>query len=192
MKEFLGLIAVILGFVGFYPYFRDIFRGKTKPHLFTYLIWSIVTALAFLGQWTSGGGPGAWTTGTMEVLTVFVLILSFKYGTEDVTKTDVVFLVVALGAIIPWWLMHDPTLSVIIATIIDVCAFFPTIRKTYNDPSSETLTTWVLNILRHSLSILALTNLLLVTYIYPAALAIMNVVVVAVIVGRKGRVKASI
>jgi hypothetical protein len=188
MKEILGLIAVALAFIGFYPYVRDIFRGKTKPHLFTYLIWSIVTALAFFGQWVSGAGPGAWTTGVMAVLTILVLVLSFKYGTEDVTRLDVIFLIAALIAIVPWWLTDDPTVSVIIATFVDVCAFFPTIRKTYNDPLSETLISYVLNLFRHGLAVLALTSFAVATYIYPVALFFMNAILVAVIVGRKKQV----
>ena len=181
-------MAVALAFVGFYPYVRDIFKRKTKPHLFTYLIWSIVTSLAFLGQVASGAGPGAWTTGTMAVLTILILVLSFKYGTEDITKLDIVLLVAALCAIVPWWLTHDPTVSVLIATFIDVCAFFPTIRKTYNDPFSETLISYVLNLFRHSLSILALTSFVVASYIYPTALVVMNAILVAVIVSGRKRV----
>jgi hypothetical protein len=185
VKEILGFITVALALVGFFPYFRDILKGKTKPHLFTYLIWTVVTFLAFFGQVAAGAGPGAWTTGTMALLTVGVLALSFKYGTEDIKKVDAIFLAVALLAIVPWWLTHNPTLSVVIATIVDVCAFFPTIRKTFNDPSSETLISYVLNLFRHSLALFALSTFALATYIYPAALLFMNVIMVFVIVTEK-------
>lgn len=189
IKEILGLIAVALAFLGSYPYVRDILKGKTKPHLFTYLVWSIVGTLAFLGQWSSGAGPGAWVSGVMVIFSILVFGLSFKFGTEDVTKLDVVFLIAALSAIVPWWLTDNPTLSVIIATFVDVCAFFPTIRKTYNDPSSETLISYVLNLLRHGLAICALASFVVATYIYPAALFCMNFILVAVIVS--GRRKSS-
>ena len=50
MKETFGIIAVLLGVLGIIPYIRDIFKGKTKPHLYSNIIWAIVTTLAFFGQ----------------------------------------------------------------------------------------------------------------------------------------------
>jgi hypothetical protein len=189
MKEAIGLIAVALGIIGAIPYIRDIFRGKTKPHLFPNLIWAVVTTLAFFGQTAGGAGPGAWTTGVMAIITTVFLLLSIKHGTKDITKTDVFFLVIGLLAIIPWWLTDDPTISVIIATIIDICGFSPTIRKTINDPGSETLSSWVLNCIRHGLSLFALTQFTTVTYIYPLALFIMNIITVYVIVSGRNKLK---
>ncbi|HEY4526806.1 MAG TPA: hypothetical protein VJK53_03090 [Candidatus Paceibacterota bacterium] len=185
MKELLGLIAVALAILQSIPYIRDIFRGKTKPHMYTYLIWSIVTAIAFAGQVVAGGGPGAWTTGVMAALTIGILTLCFKYGTGDITKLDVVFLVGALAAIVPWLILEDPMYSVILATIIDVLAFFPTIRKTFNNPTSETLISYISNLIRHPLSILALSTYTVTTVVYPAALFLMNVILVLVIISRR-------
>lgn len=186
MKELLGAAAALLAIAQAIPYIIDIFRGKTKPHLYTYFIWSVVTALAFAGQYVAGGGPGSWTTGIMAIITIGVLLLCFKYGTEDITLFDGVFLVAALVAIIPWWITKDPMLSVILATIIDVLAFFPTIRKTYNEPSSETLISYISNLIRHPLSIAALSVYSITTVIYPAALFVMNLILVLVIMtGRK-------
>jgi len=67
----------------------------------------------------------------MAVITIGVLALCFKYGTSDISKLDAICLVGALVAIIPWWLTKDPMLP-LFATGIDMLAFFPTIRKTYN------------------------------------------------------------
>ncbi len=185
MKEILGLIAAALFLIGTYPYYRDIFRGITKPHLYTYIVWAIVTLLAFFGQITSGGGPGAWRTGVAGVITVGTLMLAFKYKTKDVTRFDLLCLAGAIISIIPWLLTNDPTLSVVLATVIDVLAFFPTIRKTYNDPTTETLSSWTLNFFSHGLSILALSTYAVVTYIYPAALLVMNAGMIFVIVSRR-------
>lgn len=185
VKEILGGIAATLAIAQSVPYIIDIFRGTTRPHLYTYLIWSIVTTIAFFGQVAGGGGPGAWTTGAMAALTIFVLLLCFKHGTEDVTTFDLVCLIAALFAIVPWWLTKDPMYSVVLATAIDVLAFFPTIRKSYNDPSSETLISYVSNLLRHPLSILALSVYSVTTVVYPAALFAMNIILVSVIVTRR-------
>jgi hypothetical protein len=189
MKELFGFIAVALAFACYAPYIWDTLRGSTRPHLFTYLIWALVSALAFFGQLAAGAGSGAWTTGVMALLAVVVLGLSFTHGTKDVTALDVVFLLVAFVALIAWYLTSDPALSVTLATAVDVCAFIPTIRKTLRAPESEHLWSWILNVLRNSASLLALASFTFVTAVYPASLLLMSIVVVFVIV--RGRASAS-
>lgn len=178
----IGFIAAVLTFVAVAPYIIDIFKNKTKPHIFTWVIWAIVTLLVFFGQWQKGGGPGSWTTGIAGIITIFIALISFKKGSKDITKLDIAMFIGALLGIVPWLLAKDPTLSVIILTIIDVLAFIPTIRKTIKDPQSETFISYVLHAIRHSLSIIALLNYNLATYIYPASLAVMNLIIIFIIV----------
>lgn len=182
MKELIGLITVILAFAGLIPYIIDIFRNKTKPHVFTWVVWALVTFLAFLAQWRSGGGAGSWTTGATGLLTIFIALLSFKKGSRDITKSDVVIFIGALIAIVPWFLSNDPTISVILLTIINSSAYIPTIRKTVNDPSSETLSSYILHAVRHTLSIFALSNYSIATFLYPLINASMNTLVASIII----------
>lgn len=189
MKEFLGIIAVVLSIIGFAPYILDILRNKTKPHIFTWVIWTTTTFLVFLGQWQKGGGAGSWTTGITGILSILVTILAFKRGSKDITLSDKVFFTGALITIIPWILTKDPTFSIIILTFINVSAFIPTIRKTINNPASETFITYFLNIFRHGLSIIALANYNLATYLFPSIILLMNIIMVLVIVRPKRKNK---
>ncbi len=182
MKEFLGIITIILAFVGLIPYIIDIFRNKTKPHVFTWMVWALVTILAFLAQWRSGGGAGSWTTGATGLLTIFIAIVSLVKGTKDIVKLDVIIFIGALIAIIPWLLSHDPTISVILLTIINSSAYIPTIRKTINDPTSETLSSYIIHASRHLLSILALSSYTIPTFFYPLINASMNITVATIII----------
>jgi len=50
VKETIGLIAVALAIIGHIPYIYDIYKGKTKPHIFTWVVWAIVTVLAFIAN----------------------------------------------------------------------------------------------------------------------------------------------
>jgi len=77
-KIIIGAIAAGLALLSSFIYIKDIFKGNTKPHTYTWLIWTIVTWIAFFGQWVSGGGPGSWATGVAAVVTTFTLILSLK------------------------------------------------------------------------------------------------------------------
>ncbi len=43
------IIATIIGVIAFFPYLKDIFSLKTKPHVYTWLIWVITQGTAVLG-----------------------------------------------------------------------------------------------------------------------------------------------
>lgn len=188
MKELIGLITVILAFAGHTPYVIDTYRKKTTPHIFTWLIWSFVSSIAFLGQVAKGGGPGSWSTGVTTVVIILVTLLTLRNKKTDITLSDKILFGFALVAIIPWYFTKDPTLSVIIATIIDACAFIPTIRKTLRNPKSETFTTYALNILRHTLSLVALSKYNVATVLYPAYLLCMNSLMTYIMLSAKKEV----
>lgn len=184
LKVTLGLIAAALALFSSYLYIRDIFRGNTKPHTYTWLIWSIVTTIAFLGQVVSGGGPGSWATGVAAVVTIFTLVLSLRghYGTKDVTNFDKVCLVLAILSILPWLLTKNILWSVLLATFIDLIAFFPTMRKTWHAPRSESLGSMYADAVKHSLSMISMGTYSLVTLIYPASVLLTKFVIIGEIV----------
>jgi hypothetical protein len=180
LKIFFGAVAAILAFVSSIIYIKDIFRGNTKPHTYTWLIWSIVTTIAFFGQWVSGGGPGSWATGVAAIVTIFTLILSLKggYGTKDITNFDKICLVLSLVAILPWLLVKSVLWSVILATLIDLIAFFPTMRKTWNAPRSESLGSMYVDAVKHGMSVFSMNSYSLVNLIYPAAVLLTKFVII--------------
>lgn len=184
VKIILGAIAAILAFCSSYLYIRDIFRGNTKPHTYTWLIWSIVTAIAFLGQWVSGGGPGSWATGIAGLLTVatFVLSLNPKYGNKDISTFDKACLVLAILSILPWLLSKSVLWSVLFATFIDLIAFFPTMRKTWRAPQSESLGSMYFDALKHALSTVSMSRYSVVTLVYPLAVLLTKCVIIGEII----------
>ena len=46
IKNLLGFVATFLVLVGYIPYLRDIIKGKTKPHIYSWFLWSFVTLIA--------------------------------------------------------------------------------------------------------------------------------------------------
>src|SRR3989338_9631999 len=87
-KIVLGIIAIILGFVGYMPYFREMFLGKTRPHVFSWFVWGLLTGIAFFAQIAKGGGAGAWVTGFSAIICFCIAVLAFFYGEKQITKSD--------------------------------------------------------------------------------------------------------
>ena len=177
-KTVLGLIAVFLAFICYVPYYAGIFRGTIKPHIFTYGIWVILGIVVFLASWISGGAAGTWSLAVSTILVLGVFLLAFKYGTPDITRFDVVCTVGAVAAIAAWIYTKDPMIAVILATIIEILSFLPTFRKTWSDPTSESALSWSINSVRHAVTIMALGSYSITTVLYPAALVILNALLV--------------
>lgn len=185
IKLILGVIAAIMSIIGHLPYIISILKGNTKPHLFTWVIWIVMTAIAFAAQIVGGAGPGAWTTGINVVLAVVIAILALKHGEKNITHSDWIMFISGVLAIPLWMVTKDPLWSVILVTVIDALAFGPTIRKSWYKPYEELSFMYGFNIFRHFITLTALAQFSFVTALYPAMLFVMNIVSYAVIKGRR-------
>jgi len=191
-KIILGLIAVVIALAGYIPYFKDIFRGKTKPHAFTWLVWASLTGIAFFGQLFDGGGAGAWVTGFTALVSFVIFFLAIGRGEKNITPSDKWSLSGAVVALILWFLTDSPLGSVILITLIDALGFYPTFRKSYHKPHEETMLTFFLSGLKFIIAIIALQNYSVVTYLYPASLVLMNFIFVGLLIVRRKQQKNEI
>lgn len=154
---FAGLAFVAIVAAGV-PYIRDTLMRKTKPHVYTWLVWTVTTGIATAGVWYGNGGYPAFTSGVGAAITFFVFLLSLKYGTRDIKVSDTVSLLFCLVALFLWIGLKSPLWSVVLGATIDIVAYWPTLRKTYVAPWSESLSSWALWILAPVCSMAALTS----------------------------------
>lgn len=169
-KILLGYLSTILGLVGFVPYFANIFKGKTKPHAFTWFVWSLINGIIFFAQISEGGGSGAWITGLNAIGCVAVFIFSLFKGEKDFPLFDWLSLFAALISLVWWWLTNDPTFSVILLTLTDLLAFLPTYRKGFYKPHEETASAFVISSFGFLIALFALESYNISTSLYPALL----------------------
>lgn len=184
-KFYLASIAVCLAIYAYIPYLKGIFSGKTKPHLFTWIIWSLVTLIAVIIQFVEGAGWGVYPTLIAMLLCFWITILSFKYGSKDIKKIDYVFLTISLMAIPLWILTKNPTYSALLVTGIEIVAAIPTIRKSWNYPEQEVSLSYGLNTLRYILSIFAIASFSIATVAYPIGMVLMNLIIFLILIYRK-------
>lgn len=185
MKEVLALIAVLLAIAGNLPYLFDILKGRVRPHPYTWFVWSIVSCIIFFGQVAKGAGVGALPTAASEIFTLIIFVFSLKFGFKGITKTDIIFLMVALLGLVPWILTKDPTMSVLIAVSIDLVAFAPTLRKTWHAPNTETPILYGSNVVRHILALCSLQTYNIATTLHSIAMIITNLLMTGIILLRK-------
>lgn len=188
VKTIISIIAVLLTFIAYVPYIRDTLRGKTTPHVYTWFIWGLVTAIAFGLQVGAGAGVGSWVTLAVVIACFLVFILGLRNGRKDITKLDTIFLILSFIALFLWLVVKQPVLSVLLVSFTDMLSFIPTIRKSWNKPHSETLFLYSLTSFRHGLSLLALEHYSIVTWLYPATWTIANALFSLMLIIRRKQV----
>lgn len=184
-KIIIGVIVVLLTFIGYVPYMRDVLKNTTTPHMFTWFIWTVASAIACALQILGGAGVGALATVGATALCFVVFLLSLTKKDKNITWWDAVFLVMSLLSLFLWLVVKQPVASVILIVAVDVFGFMPTIRKSWNAPYSETLFSYELNTIRHGLSFFALQQFNILTVLYPIAWTLANLVFVFILVTRR-------
>jgi hypothetical protein len=110
-------------------------------------------------------------------------------GLKKSKKTDTYFLLIALLGLIPWAITHDPTISVVIVVCIDLVAFVPTIRKTYENPDTERPLLYFMNVLRHILTLFSLQAYNIATILHSVAMILTNTLMSWILLRPKKRTK---
>ena len=168
IKTILGIIAILLTFISFAPYIRDILKNTTKPHVYSWFLWAIITFISFALQLSDSAGIGSLVTLIVGLMCLVVLALSLiKKIQIKITKSDTLFLILSLISLILWLVAKQDILSSILVTIVGLLAFAPTIRKSWHHPHSESVSFYLLSTLRYILAILALNNYSIITILYP-------------------------
>jgi len=188
VKTIIGAIAVILTFVGYFPYFRDILKNKTKPHAFSWFIWSVIAGIIYALQVSAGAGPGSWVTLGLVIITVSIFFLSLRSEEKHIKPVDIITLILALSALPIWLIIKQPVISIILLSIIDILGFVPTVRKSWHDPYSETLSFYIVVTFRHALSLFAIAEYNLITSLFPATWVIMNALFSMMLIIRRKKV----
>jgi hypothetical protein len=175
LKTILGIAAVILTFIGYVPYLISLIKGKTKPHIYSWFIWTLDAFIIFFLQITHGAGSGALVTLAVGIMCLLVFTLTLRQKNKSpITKTDSIFLVIAFVALIIWLLAKQPLISAILIMLVDLFGFIPTIRKSYKNPYSENLTFYAITTFRFVLTILAIQHYSPITTLYPGVWLVCN------------------
>lgn len=185
IKLIFAILAGLMGIAAFVPYIRDILLKKTKPHAYTWLIWAITQGTAVAGLWYGKGGWGTLVLLSGTIFVFLIFLLSLKYGTRNITKSDTIILIAAFLAIVVWWQLHSPLLAVLMVSTIDGLGYLPSFRKTFEEPWTETATSWAVFSLVNILTIFSLTEYNLLTLTYLITITTANIILLSICLVRR-------
>jgi hypothetical protein len=189
-KDLIGCLTVALSVCGLGHFIFDAIWGQSRPHIYSWMIWTIVNSIAWYNQWTHNAGPGAWSTLVMTVLSGIIFgIALYQYFTaqneHQLTTIDQWCLGGAIVSIVFLIVFKAGPISIIAATATDVFAFAPTLKKVWHHPRSEPASNYTLNTIRQSIVLSAIGSYNFVTVIFPVTLIFFNGLTVATILFRR-------
>ncbi len=183
--EIWGAVSVVLALVSLAPYLWTTIRGTNKPHIFTWIIWALLTAIAFAIQFLEGAGAGAWSGAVSTIFCIAILVAALRNGEKHITRSDWVVFIAALAAIPIWLLTQNPLLAAVWVTGIDALGYIPTIRKSWLKPYEELLMTHIVSTFKHVAVLLAVEAVSPTTTIYSVGMVVMNSLLVLSILLRR-------
>ena len=182
-----GIISPFVSAIGYIPYVVSIVKGKTKPHPFSWFLWSIVGATVLFFCYA----VGARDTLPLAVLNFIgptcIFLFSARYWEGKFSFFDYACLVLSLVSIVVYLLFHNAAVSLTIALVSDFFAYLPTIRKTYLHPEQEDFLTWIFFTTGPILSILAVSSWTYAIGVFPVYLTTLSVVMCILLL--RGRLK---
>ncbi len=139
LPEKIIYISFLISFFGYFFYFKDIFRGNTRPNMVSWIVWMSAPFIGVYLQLKAGAG--------LSVVPVFlagfgpflvVAISAIRKNTFwHVTKLDIWCGIFALLSLIFYVLTRNPGLAIIFAITGDGLAAVPTIVKSWKFPETE-------------------------------------------------------
>ncbi len=185
-KHLSSAIAIILTLIAFVPYIRSIWQGKTKPHVFSWVIWGCTTCIVFFAQLADHAGVGAWPIGLSGAISMYVAVLAyFKHADKHITYLDGFFFSLAMAALPLWYITANPLWAVVLLTTIDLIGFGFTFKKAYSYPFEEHLMFYILMVVRNGFALLALEFYSITTLLFPALTGLAAFIFVVMVIKRR-------
>jgi hypothetical protein len=181
-----ALLSAVLSTFAFLPYILDTLRGRTRPQRASWLIWSILGSIAFFSQVFEGATHSLWFAGIQVSGTFLVFLLSIWLGVGGFLHArDRLVLLAAAGGLMAWYLTDTAVYALAITISISLLGGVVTVCKAFEEPDSETMTTWAVSFAASLCAIFAIGRLDWVLLAYPLYLFTLNgTIVLAIMAGR--------
>lgn len=121
MKPLFGLLSAILAIAAHVPYIISIWRGETKPHVFSWTIRALVGIIAAVAQYADGAGPGMWVSAVSGVTSIGIAVFALHQRADvEITQVDWAAFFMALAAIPLWQITKQPLAAALMATFANL------------------------------------------------------------------------
>lgn len=189
MHQAFGYMSLVVATISLCVYLTSIFQGRTKPHIFSWGMYTVITSFIFWVQYSSGSGAGSWATGFTALSCLFVALLCMKYGTKDITQSDQLALLAAIPAVIAWSVSDSPFWALCFIIAAETLGFYGTVRKSWYRPHEEPMLAYALSSLKLAFTILAAEAHNFYTLAYPIYYVALYSMFISMVLWRRTLIK---
>jgi hypothetical protein len=179
MLQLFGIISAVLSVLCILPYIKDIVSRKTKPERASWFIWTVLGFIAFFSQLAKGATNSLWLTASQTIEVGIIFLLSIRYGVGGLAKRDIVALFVAAIGLFFWGITKEAAIAILFVIFVDSAGSILTMIKSYEDPGSETMVTWILSSTSGLFGAFAVGSWNIVLLSYPLYIFIINYLIAA-------------
>ena len=116
-----SVLATAVALVAYIPYLIDMFRGKNKPHLYTWISIFVITAIVGYIQVIGGAGIGAVPVLLGIGVDAIILFYCFQFGTKDVVFMDKVCLALSIIGVVAYIICSGrPIVSLAVVSVAEL------------------------------------------------------------------------
>ncbi len=187
IKLLLGILSLVPAVIAYYLYFKAMFANKIKPQAFSWLVWGLLAGNGFFAQIHAHGGIGTWATGLTSAASLTIFCFASYRGVTKATSFDWTLLVLALTSLVLLIFISNKNIALGLTMIALTAGFAMTMRKSYNRPSEESATAFLLNTIKFIPAIFALNYFSFLTLAYPLVAALGNASVASMLYLRRGK-----
>ena len=156
IKSFFSILSGIVFLYAFYPYWKAILRGETKPQKVTWLIWAISDGVILAGMLANDTINGLLVGAVISATITFILAL--KFGKSGWNRQDKVCLTLSILAILLWVFSGESNVGIALSLLVIVIGMWPTWVSTLENPAHESKKGWAIFLISSFLAMVAITN----------------------------------
>jgi hypothetical protein len=185
LAPLLGMLAGAMSIADTIPYVRDMLRGTTRPHRGSWLIWSTLAVVVVSSQWAAGATWSLVMVGTDAALTLLIFSLAIRRGVGGVTPGEGLMLGIAAAGVLGWVVADAPLVATAGVIVADLTATALMTPKTWRQPDSETLSTFMCASAAGALGAGAVGALDPALLVYPIYFCLINAAIALLILLRR-------
>ena len=181
-------LAALLSLLGAYGYIRDTLAGTTSPNRVSWSLWALEGILGFVVEIQQRVGLAAVMTLMLGLVPLIVVAASFRNPTSvwRIGLFDGFCGTISVLGLVFWAAVHQPTVALISFVAADQVAAWPTMRKSWLAPSTESSPVFFMGVLNTGITLMTLKHLTTAGALFPGMIFVTDLIIGLLVVTRIG------
>ncbi|MFP5371043.1 MAG: hypothetical protein ACLGI3_09890 [Actinomycetes bacterium] len=181
LRAVLMVVGALLVLVSAVPYVVAIVQGRTRPRLFSWIVWTLLGAIATVAAYAEGEYPSAALTAAATVETGGIVAAGWRFGNRTFERLDTYCLLGVVVGLILWAAFDSPLVGLMAALTIDVIAAVPTVQHAWRKPHEEAAVAYLLCAVAALCFLAAIREYSATGLLYPTYLLLINTTITVIV-----------